>query len=503
MTLLCRRLAVTGWLSLVLFALAMALGINVWSFFSGSSDKAVPLLSSTRGQKATVVQKTLEKTAEQSSLPGPPPPAKPRPQPERDPTAPRIKIAPPQFNKPPPRPKKVPARPLAVSPGCERAVDALEQYERWRYDALAFIDSSETKSADEPFPSRLPDGSSLSVAAFSRLGGAGWGDRIPALISLLAFSLRYRRVFVADYPAISPWIESPLLELDVDPASSHPYLAWAVKHTRPSMLYSCGEDCLWVLEKPGDSYPASIPIHHIAANRGLWATTSRGDHILWAKDSGLFPQCLHQLLLRPTAALLAAAEPYLKPMQELRQKGRTSTRIIGFHYRVGGEKSVHSQEQETLQAQPLTYHDLDPSFKGILTACLSLEDTSIYFFSDSQSLKEDLQQRFGDRILLAKHDAKSAGVIVSADEEVKSAKLDDTEALKEVLIDWWTLAQTDFIVLASSSGFARSAVAASSHGSFTIAGTSFAPAANCLQPQYRNHDSKGLEELMTGGGSGF
>lgn len=332
---------------------------------------------------------------------------------------------------------------------CSVFVESIRTYARWRSQTIQEL---------------LADGDEIAAAAarhikfvvVGRFGG-GLGDRLPFMLSALAFSMRYGRLFFIDWPPLSKYVHSPFLDWHLD---SLPRLASKVAATQPTITYSC--------ENPGAKYPClfgeeypnatfSDELLHVTGNRGTWSSGSLRPHMSWYRDEIIdgIPGCAYQAMFQPRPELWARAQPVLDRFEALRRKapsGSGNFTIIGFHYR-SGDEIMHGDRNFTVD-------DMEAGWAEQLRLCASTHNSVVFLLSDSAQLRADAIRRFGaDRIITTDLIPRHVG-----DVEMRSNSLDEEETVAVALTEWLLLSRTDFIVVGRmASGFAKLAVLASSH----------------------------------------
>lgn len=347
-------------------------------------------------------------------------------------------------------------RSLAYLPdGCSRVIDAVREYAEWREIA---IERLLEEGEGEPTLEQMEEG--LRIAMYADIGG-GWGDRLPAMVSLFAFAMRYKRVFFIDWRPLSRWMTSPFFDWRFE-ASAMPELAYRVRsRINLNTLYTCEpwggtrRGCLWDRPRPDQRFDRSVL--HFASNRGIWTLSSLPEHVSFFKNlTGGSPACLHKALFQPTPELLARAAPMIQRIEALRASG---LRVVGFHYRAGDHTLVGNGAQH----KNVTVDDMLQGWRGTLLKCAADPKTVLFFLSDSATLRRNVQAQFGEeRVLLSPLQPKHVG-----DKEVAATAVNESEALGDMLAEWLMLQATDFVVVGrGDSGFARSAVLHSRNASY-------------------------------------
>lgn len=190
------------------------------------------------------------------------------------------------------------------------SVEIFASYARWHTGKLAFLRAARGNvSAARELQAAAGDADPpLSLAVYSGRFGGGWGDRLPALVSLFGFALRYRRLFLVDYPELDPWMCSRLVDWHVNNGTL-PLLVAQLAKSDPHIRYNCNPPAHCVLseghpidgERASDAAPLVL---HYVSNRGIWPHANP-DHVRFfsalVNDQ---PACLHQILMRPTRHLL-------------------------------------------------------------------------------------------------------------------------------------------------------------------------------------------------------
>lgn len=343
---------------------------------------------------------------------------------------------------------------LAALPrNCSVFIKQLREYAAWRAEALK-------KLVATGGDIRAPGAEGLKVVVVSSTGG-GFGDRLPFMISVLAFCMRYKRVFFIDWPPFAKFVYSPFLDWRLR-ADLYPKLAARLKDAKPTLLYTCendGEDaefsCIWAHTNPDVSLGSDLLL--LAGNRGIWSAGSNSPHMKWYRDSVIdnVPACAHQAIVQPRPALLARAQPMLDRFAALRaQYVHKNLTIVGFHYRAGDAILLRNG------AVDFTVEDMSTGWRHQLKLCAGEPHHAVFLLSDSAALRADAVRRFGaDRIITTDVMPRHVG-----DVEVRNTKVNETEAVADVLTDWWLLKHADFIVVGKmDSGFSRMAVLASTH----------------------------------------
>lgn len=348
------------------------------------------------------------------------------------------------------------ARALSYLPnGCAKVIDAVRDYAKWRGEMIAQLLAE--GSGGEPSLEQFENG--LQLAIYADIGG-GWGDRLPSMVSLFAFALRYKRVFFIDWQPLSRWMTSPFFDWRFED-SGVPELRYRIRNKlNLNTLYTCeswggtNKGCLWDRPRPDLRFDRSVV--HFASNRGLWTLSSLPEHIAYFKNlTDGAPACLHKALFQPTPELLARAEPMVQRIQAIRAAGR---RVVGFHYRSGDNNLVGQGASRNV-----TIDDMLAGWKGTLLTCAAAPDTTIFFLSDSATLRANVLAAFGpERVLLSPLQPRHVG-----DKEIAATATNESEALGDMLAEWLMLQAADFVVVGKAdSGFARSAVLHSRNATF-------------------------------------
>lgn len=377
---------------------------------------------------------------------------------------------------------------------CSVFIKQLREYATWRVEALR-------KLVATGGDIRAPGAEGLKVVVVSSTGG-GFGDRLPFMISVLAFCMRYKRVFFIDWPPFAKFVYSPFLDWRLR-EDLYPKLVARIRNSKPKLLYTCendGEDtqssCIWAHTNPDVSLGGDLL--HLAGNRGMWSSGSNRPHMDWYFNSIIdrVPACAHQALVQPRPVLLARAQPMLDRFASLRaQYPYKNLTIVGFHYRAGdavllrngagvragagagaasgsgagngagaGATAAAGSSAGPSPLPPaaaFTVEDMSAGWRDQLKLCATQPHYAVFLLSDSAGLRADAVRRFGaDRIITTDVTPRHVG-----DVELRNTKgVDETEAVADVLTDWWLLKHADFIVVGKmDSGFSRMAVLASSH----------------------------------------
>lgn len=339
----------------------------------------------------------------------------------------------------------------ALPRNCSVFIKQLREYAAWRAGALK-------KLVATGGDLHAPETEGLKAVVVSSTGG-GFGDRLPFMISVLAFCMRYKRVFFIDWQPFAKFVYSPFLDWRLR-HDLYPKLAQRVAQTPVKLLYTCendGEDghnsCIWARGKPNETLDRDLL--HIAGNRGVWSAGSNRPHMNWYRDEiidGVLA-CPHQAIAQPRPALVARAKPMLDRFAALRAAD-AALKLVGFHYRAG--------DGILLANKGFTVDDMSNGWREQLKLCAASSNYTIFLLSDSAQLRADAVRRFGpERIITTDLVPRHVG-----DVEVRNTKVNETEAVADVLTDWWLLKHCDFIVVGKmDSGFSRMAVVASKHAS--------------------------------------
>jgi len=332
---------------------------------------------------------------------------------------------------------------------CNDTIAALTSYGTWH---SAQLERLRATNGDLIRLSNTADDSSQPLSAAVHGGsGGGWGDRIVSIVSLFGFALRYKRLFFLNYPALVPWMHSPFFDWSIN--GTLPLLQRAVRLTEPQILYAGnGVLTIWDHPAPAERWPASSPVVHVIGNRGIWSGASRQEHIEFFDHlTRGVPACLQQALFRPTPALEKFVQPYTSQFAAVRARGHL---VVGVHFR-SGDASLSAGGRPQLWFDTMT-----EQFQQVLVACTQAPNRTVFFATDSPTLKRDVQRLFGAAVITT--DIKPRHVRGETGEYTVS----EADVVRDTMAEWWLLAECDFLAFEASSGFARSAVAASAAGQF-------------------------------------
>lgn len=352
---------------------------------------------------------------------------------------------------------------------------AMREYAVWREGKMVFLRAAEgdVKRARELQAASDDTDPPLSVVVYGRAGG-GWGDRLPAVVSLLAFAMDSRRVFFLDYPPVYEWLASPYFDWRLD-ARELPFLVATVAATPVEHLYTCDNwaSCLFSTAAPEKRFPPDPPVSlHLVSNRGLWQpTTDPATRARWTALVAGRPACLHQAAARPRAALLQQPEVRLveRRFAAERAKGK---RIVGIHHRAGD--AIMGNEAAGLRigsnftdaAAKVTALMVQPDGATFASENLAVHATnprdSVFFVTDSLELREAVRALYPAVIttdtqpMHVGNDASDVAVDI-AHERAKLSRRSESDGMRDALIDWWLLARTDIRSGWITSGFIRTA----------------------------------------------
>jgi len=376
---------------------------------------------------------------------------------------------------------------------------ALREYAAWREGKLVFLRAAR---GDVAAARRLQAAAGdadppMTLAVYGALGG-GWGDRVPAIVHLFLFAMRMRRVFFLHMPPVYRWMESPVLDWRVD-AAALPALVQALAESPPLAAYTC-EDidlCPFSFEDPTRRWPAADPISpHLISNRGAWHPRMHASHRDWATALvGGLPACATQALLRPTATLraLPAVAAALAAFAAARAAGLV---VAGFHHRAGDMAILH--EAYNVSFLPLANATTPAAAAALLEETMAdwagyglareaaKPGQVLFFVTDARDVRAAARTAFpgilttDTRPLHVGNDASDL-VVGGIRDMVRAADNhpDDVAVMRDTLVDWWLLANVDVQVGYINSGFARSAVVASSSGRWKLNEVLDCKAGNC------------------------
>lgn len=331
---------------------------------------------------------------------------------------------------------------------CNDTVAALTSYGAWH---SAQLERLRTTNGDLTRLSNNADDTPKPLSAAVHGGsGGGWGDRIVSIVSLFGFALRYKRLFFLNYPALAPWMHSPFFDWSIN--GTLPLLQRAVRLTELQILYAGnGALTVWDHPAPAERWPASSPVVHVIGNRGIWSAASRQENIdFFDHLTRGVPACLQQALFRPTPALQQFVQPYTSRFAAVRARGHL---VVGVHFR-SGDASLAAGGRPQLWFDTMT-----TQFQQVLVACTRAPNRTVFFASDSATLKRDVARLFGAAIITTDIEPRHVG-------EPGDYTASEADVVRDTMAEWWLLAQCDFLAFDVSSGFARSAVAASASGQF-------------------------------------
>ena len=385
--------------------------------------------------------------------------------------------------------------PLSLLPSCSAAARAavalpascgggfltlLRAYGAWHASKLALLRSArgnitlarklQEASGDDDPP--------ISLAVYGPIGG-GLGDRLPSIVALFAFALRYRRVFLLDWPPAYGLLASPWLDWRIN-GTSMPLLSHFLAGTRLEVRWG-GDDGhgVWDSPDPETVSPADLPISpYMVTNRGIWSYTSDAAHMAFFDElTNSTPACLHHVLLRPTREILV--DPAVRTVEARFSAERAAGRLVyGLHFRAGdafmawqkgaSEKagilptetpfpSIVASELATVLASVASH------LMGVSSSASKANGTTLFFLTDFARTREEVRVQYKSAIfseLTPKH------IGVDAPDGVAADLTAATEELRTTLVDWWLLAQVDAQLGQLSSGFGRAALLASMNGVF-------------------------------------
>ena len=411
----------------------------------------------------------------------------------------------------------------------------MRAYAVWREGKMAFLraaggDVAEARLLQQASGDGDPP---LSLSVYGNEGG-GWGDRLPAVVSLFAFAVRYRRIFFWNYPAVYPWVTSPFFDWRVDNATL-PKLVADLSRTRPQFLYSCEAEnnkaaqsnaslskvCLFFNVAPELRYPDAETISpYMVSNRGLWSAGSLRNHTAFFDElTRNQPGCLHQALVRPRSALLALPQ-VRKGLAAFSAARATGKRVIGMHYRASDAVMVSEALRKWVTAglnattnssstPALTFEQASAIVNGLvliegaekhflagrIAYHIGRADEAIFFATNSLELRASLAIVHPTIILSGTtpvHIGNDNSDVTAAAAHKLGRGVEsgsyylttESTTVGHVIADWWLLARTDVRIGSHRSGFMMAATLHSKYAAFDIEATCNAQYQCCINANH-------------------
>ena len=378
------------------------------------------------------------------------------------------------------------ARAAAALPtGCGGGLlTLLRAYGAWHAQKLAFLRAARgnVTFARELQAAAGDSDPPMSLAVYGPLGG-GLGDRLPSIVALFAFALRYRRVFLLDWPPAYGLLFSPWLDWRIDVAEV-PLLASALAIKRLEVRWGGGDGHgVWDTVEPDAVSPPGPPISpYMVTNRGIWSYTTVAAHRAFFNElTGGSPACLHQAILRPSPALLSDAA--ITAVQDRFASERSSgRRVLGLHFRAGdaamGLQRVESSGGSLVanEIPPLPSDVANKLAAALARAAPHLDSigaqsstanassaSALFFLTDFMPTRPIMRAKYPS-VIFSDVVPKHIGVDAPGGAAKDSAAA--TDRLHTSLVDWWLLSQVDAQLGELGTGFGRAALLASKTGVF-------------------------------------